>query len=120
MPTGARGNGAVGYSHPAHGGQAKGIQTEHLPINDEGLPESAAAFATLINRVVAALAAGETVLVHCKGGRGRTGMVAAASLVQLGYDPGAAIALVQSVRQGALSTTLKRDYVYQFAKARSA
>jgi protein-tyrosine phosphatase len=52
--------------------EARGVTTEHLPIPDEGLPDSMAAFAALVDRVVTALSGGETVLIHCKGGRGRT------------------------------------------------
>jgi len=100
--------------------QARGIQTEHLPIPDEGLPASMEVFSALVNQVVGALASGETVLIHCKGGRGRTGMVAAACLVQLGYSPVDAIAAIQQVRSGALSVALKRDYIHQFQNARNS
>lgn len=98
----------------------RGIATEHLPIPDEGLPDSMAAFAALVDRVVTALSAGETVLIHCKGGRGRTGMLAAACLVRLGYSPQEAISIVQQVRSGALSTAIKRDYVVQFHAAQTS
>ncbi len=93
---------------------ARGIATEQLPIPDEGLPESMEVFATLVNQVVEAVKAGETVLIHCKGGRGRTGLLAAAALVQLGETPETAIAAVREIRSGALSVALKRDYVYEF------
>lgn len=96
---------------------ARNIQTEHLPIPDEGLPESMQAFSALVNTVVEATAAGETVLIHCKGGRGRTGMLAAACLVQLGFLPADAIDTVRQVRAGALSVALKRDYVHHFYEA---
>ncbi|NJL82150.1 MAG: protein phosphatase [Chloroflexaceae bacterium] len=97
---------------PAHG-----LITEHFPIADEGLPDSMAAFSALVERVVAALSAGKTVLIHCKGGRGRTGMLAAACLVKLGYSPEAAIAKVRQIRSGALSTVIKQDYVFRFYHA---
>lgn len=100
--------------------QARGITTEHLPIPDEGLPDSLDEFAALVETVVTAIAAGETVLIHCKGGRGRTGMLAAACLVKLGCTPAEAIAAVRQVRTGALSTAMKRDYVHQFYQAQIA
>ena len=99
--------------------EAFGITTAHLPIPDEGLPESRVVFSTLVNQVVEAVKAGETVLIHCKGGRGRTGLLAASSLVQLGETPEAAIAAVREVRSGALAVALKRDYVYEFHRAQS-
>lgn len=98
--------------------QNRSMALEHLPIPDEGLPDSMDAFSALVDQVVAAVSAGETVLIHCKGGRGRTGLLAAAALVQLGYGPDAAIAAVRQVRPGALSVPLKRDYVHGFHSSR--
>ncbi|MEL7037053.1 MAG: cyclin-dependent kinase inhibitor 3 family protein [Cyanobacteria bacterium J06592_8] len=94
--------------------QAYGMATEHFPISDEGLPESMADFSALVERLVQAVKSGESLVIHCKGGRGRTGMLAAACLVKLGYSPENAIATVQQNRSGALSTAIKRDYVHQF------
>ncbi len=37
--------------------------------------------------VTASIRAGEGVVVHCRGGRGRTGTVLGAALVRLGHDP---------------------------------
>jgi protein-tyrosine phosphatase len=99
--------------------EARGVAIEHLPIPDEGLPDSMEVFAALVDRVVTALSGGETVLIHCKGGRGRTGMVAGACLVKLGYLPEDAISTVRQVRSGALSTAMKRDYVVQFHEAQA-
>ena len=67
-----------------------------------------------MNKLVNAVRSGETVLIHCKGGRGRTGMMAAACLVQLDYSPQDAIATVQQVRSGALSSAKQRDFIHQF------
>lgn len=94
--------------------KARGMATEHLPIPDEGLPASMADFSALVDTVVNAISAGETVLIHCKGGQGRTGMLGAACLVRLGYTPEEAIATIRQVRTGALSVAIKREYVHQF------
>ncbi len=94
--------------------EALGISTEHLPIADDSLPKSIAAFSALVHKLVNAVRSGETVLIHCKGGRGRTGMMAAACLVQLDYSPQDAIATVQQVRSGALSSAKQRDFIRQF------
>ena len=40
-----------------------------------------------VDFVVARLAAGEGVVVHCHAGRGRTGTVIGCALVRLGHDP---------------------------------
>lgn len=97
--------------------EAYGITPEHLPIPDDGLPESLEAFSALVNKLINVVSSGETVLIHCKGGRGRTGMLAAACLVQLGFSPEDAIALVRQVRSGALSSAMQRDFVHQFQQS---
>ena len=94
--------------------QAHGITSEYLPIPDDGLPESLEAFLTLVNKLINAVSSGETILIHCKGGRGRTGMLAAACLVELGFSPEDAIASVRQVRSGALTSATQRDFIHNF------
>lgn len=43
-------------------------------------------------------------LVHCKGGLGRAGMIAARLLVELGMPPDTAIRQVRLARRGAIET----------------
>jgi protein-tyrosine phosphatase len=95
--------------------RAHGIAAEHFPVPDDGLPDSMESFTALVDRVTAAVKSGETVLIHCKGGQGRTGMLTAAILVELGATSENAIALVRQSRTGALSTEIKRSYVHRFA-----
>jgi ADP-ribosyl-[dinitrogen reductase] hydrolase len=47
------------------------------------------------------------VLVHCRGGLGRAGTIAARLLVELGMEPTKAIASVRAVRPGAIETVQK-------------
>ena len=47
---------------------------------------------------------GGDVLVHCKGGLGRAGMIAARLLAELGVAPKEAVRAVRKVRQGAIET----------------
>lgn len=66
-----------------------GMDWSHLPIADFGTPDNAfrAAWPALSTRLRACLAQGGAVLVHCRGGCGRSGMVALRVLVELGEDP---------------------------------
>ena len=50
------------------------------------------------------LRSGGDVLVHCKGGLGRAGMIAARLLVELGMAPEQAIREVRRARKGAIET----------------
>jgi protein-tyrosine phosphatase len=85
----------------------------HLPIVDVKTPD--AAFERLwIERggeIKALLREGRNVLVHCRGGLGRAGMVAARLLIELGMEPKTAIAKVRAVRPGAIETSDQERYV---------
>ena len=54
---------------------------------------------------------GGKVLVHCKGGLGRAGLVAARILVERGVPPRAAIDAVRTVRPGAVETAAQERHV---------
>ena len=61
-----------------------------FPIRDFGVPEDAATFLRCAREIAGALRAGARIVVHCRGGIGRTGMMAQAVLVGLGMTPQAA------------------------------
>ena len=56
----------------------------HLPMRNFGLPEDAVTFRVEIARIAAGLRAGESVMLHCAAGLGRTGSAAACVLKALG------------------------------------
>ena len=58
------------------------------------------------------LSAGGRVLLHCRGGLGRAGTVAARILIEFGYAPDAAIESVRSARPGAIENSVQERYVY--------
>lgn len=78
----------------------------HLPIKDFSVPDQQFETRWLEEGKVLrqALRSGENILVHCKGGLGRAGMIAARLLVELGMEPKEAIRLVRHKRQGAIET----------------
>jgi len=57
------------------------------------------------------LRSGSDIVVHCKGGLGRAGMMAARLLVEVGVPPEQAIKSVRSVRKGAIETKDQEDVV---------
>lgn len=92
---------------------ARHMRWFHLPIVDVSVPgahfearwaEDGAVLRDLLR-------AGFDVLVHCKGGLGRAGTIAARLLVELGWEPGAAIKAVRSVRPGAIETSAQLAHV---------
>jgi len=84
----------------------RGLDWLHLPIADYSVPSEAfeQAWRTEGVAVRARLRAGSDVLLHCKGGLGRAGMMAARLLVELGQPPDAAIRAVRRARPGAIET----------------
>jgi ADP-ribosyl-[dinitrogen reductase] hydrolase len=51
------------------------------------------------------------VLVHCRGGLGRAGTIAARLLIELGMEPKKAIASVRAARPGAIQTSEQEEFV---------
>jgi ADP-ribosyl-[dinitrogen reductase] hydrolase len=93
------------------------MEWHHLPIRDVSVPD--AAFETAWRKVGPALRdqlrAGCNVLVHCKGGLGRAGMVAARLLIETGWSPADALLAVRQVRPGAVETSAQERYVLGLA-----
>ncbi|HLT25149.1 MAG TPA: cyclin-dependent kinase inhibitor 3 family protein [Zeimonas sp.] len=92
---------------------ARGIDWHHLPIVDVRPPDERfeARWRTsgpMLNRL---LRRGGRVLVHCRGGLGRAGTVAARLLVELGVPPDEAVRRVRDARPGAIETTAQLHYV---------
>ena len=101
--------------HAAGLGQAAeelGMKWHHLPIPDVDVPKDIFqqrwrySGARLRNH----LRKGERVLLHCRGGLGRTGTVAAQLLVELGWKPDSAIQEVRNKRPGAIETYEQEEY----------
>jgi len=90
-----------------------GLDWMHLPIRDVDVPDSRfeQAWALAGQIVHARLDAGQRILIHCRGGLGRTGLVAARVLVERGCAPRVAIHRVRAVRPHAIETTAQEAYV---------
>jgi protein-tyrosine phosphatase len=58
----------------------------HLPVPNFGTPPDARAFRSAIQRIAERLQAGDSVLMHCAAGMGRTGSAAACVLKALGLS----------------------------------
>lgn len=85
----------------------------HAPIPDVTAPGPVfeALWAVIGEGLRDRLRAGFDVLVHCKGGLGRAGTIAARLLVELGVDPVDAIGQVRSARPGAIETSAQEEHV---------
>jgi protein-tyrosine phosphatase len=95
-----------------------GLDVRHFPIIDVWVPrpDEADAFDTLIADIRASLDAGRRVVVHCRGGIGRSGLVAASVVTTYGLGPTDAIARVRQAQPLALETRLQEAYVGQYVE----
>ena len=86
---------------------AEGIQWHHLPIRDFGGPkgDSADTWSEVSRKLHACRKAGGAILLHCRGGQGRSGMIALRLMVEYGEDPDAALMRLRAVRPGAVETS---------------
>ena len=90
-----------------------GIDYMRLPIPDFGVPgpEWEAQWQVACPQLLDRLCAGESILLHCKGGLGRTGTIAARILVELGSSPEESILAVRLARPGTIESREQEAYV---------
>ncbi|WP_228276440.1 ADP-ribosylglycohydrolase family protein [Dechloromonas sp. H13] len=94
-------------------GLPAGITHYILPIVDGAVPSGTweRAWANIGPQVRERLALGERIVIHCRGGLGRTGMVAARLLVEFGEVPATAMRRVRAARPGAIENRRQEEYV---------
>jgi protein-tyrosine phosphatase len=92
------------------------IDYRRFPVPDFGTPEDVAGFYQLIDELVDELDAQKTIVVHCKGGLGRAGTLAASVLVRAGVLPEVAITAVRGTRPGAIENSAQESFVYELAR----
>jgi protein-tyrosine phosphatase len=96
--------------------EEQGMEVLYLPIPDYGVPNASEDddFRPFVEDIANRIEEGETVVVHCRGGLGRSGLVAASVLVALGHSAEEAIDTVRGTRQGAVETPDQEDRVRLF------
>jgi protein-tyrosine phosphatase len=85
-------------NHEARAVKARGMNFMSLPVPDRQVPGSETEVAAALEKINAKLSSGKNVLVHCRQGVGRSGLVAACLLVAKGLDPRAAVESVRAAR----------------------
>jgi ADP-ribosyl-[dinitrogen reductase] hydrolase len=93
--------------------RARHMDWFHLPIPDVSVPDAAfeQQWAGVAPDLMQRLRAGFDVLVHCKGGLGRAGTIAARLMIGMGVPADQAVKAVRAVRPGAIETSAQLAHV---------
>ncbi|KAI9267392.1 protein-tyrosine phosphatase-like protein [Sporodiniella umbellata] len=95
----------------------KNIEIYRLPINDGGCPDSMSVMETTVESINALLRQGSNVLIHCRAGIGRAGLVASCWLLEnfLCQTAEKAVSVVRSQRSVRAVETLKQaNYIIRY------
>jgi len=77
--------------------EQNGIEYESFPIPDRGLPNTRLAN-NFVSKLAKEISEGKHVVIHCRAGIGRTGIIAGGVLVKTGIAPKEALALISESR----------------------
>jgi ADP-ribosyl-[dinitrogen reductase] hydrolase len=93
--------------------RARHMDWLHLPIPDVSVPDATfeQQWAVVAPDLMHRLRSGFDVLVHCKGGLGRAGTVAARLMIGMGVASDQAVRSVRAVRPGAIETSAQMAHV---------
>jgi protein-tyrosine phosphatase len=92
---------------------ARGIVVEQFTIRDVSVPraDQAEAVTALVGSIRAGLCSGRRVVVHCRGGIGRSGLIASIVVGSYGHEAAEAMAIVRTVQPKAVETRGQERYV---------
>lgn len=88
----------------------------HLPIVDLKVPKHKFIdkWQTIKSLLKNELVDGNNIVIHCMGGKGRSGTIAAILLVEFGVNNKEAIEIVRKQRKGAIETTEQEDFILSY------
>lgn len=97
--------------------QELGMAWHHIVIEDDEAPQAdfAAKWQLASPSIQALLAQGDKVALHCMGGSGRTGLLAAHLLLEQGWPLEKIVTEVQALRPGAFTKAVQQDYIQSVA-----
>jgi atypical dual specificity phosphatase len=97
--------------------EAHGLTPRWFPTADLVAPE-AGEFQRLCAAIGERIAQGGSVVVHCRGGLGRTGTVLAGYLVWSGHEPASALGRVRRIQAGYVQTAEQEASLWRLAEHR--
>lgn len=99
----------------------RNMEWMHFPIRDGCAPyaESVPAWHIVSHKLHSLLDRGANILIHCKGGLGRAGMIAARLLCEAGEPFQSAVDRVRTARPGAIETADQLRWIRDVTRPRS-
>ena len=87
-----------------------------MPIVDLGAPNQDFKYKWETTKVLLKneLIDGKNIVLHCRGGKGRAGTIAAILLIEFNYEKQEAIDLVRSRRKGAIESKIQEDFIFSY------
>ncbi|MGF1703799.1 phosphatase [Photobacterium makurazakiensis] len=105
-----------GLTKLAEACQELGMKWYHLPIEDDCAPGASfdANWAEANKAAQALLDKGDSLVIHCMGGSGRTGLIAARIMLSRGAELQSTITQIQALRPGAFTRQPHIDYIQNY------
>jgi len=86
-----------------------GMNFISFPIPDANVPPDQPKFHALVAALASRVNAGEAIGVHCRGCIGRSTVLAACTLIQIGFTADSSLAALQAARGCAIPDTLEQE-----------
>jgi protein-tyrosine phosphatase len=110
-------NGELGLEDESAVANISGLQFISFPIEDRNVPLSSEAADALLNQLGVLLREGASIVIHCRQGIGRSGLIAIASLVLVGKGINEAMAMVTAARDVPVPETAEQiTWLRRFAE----
>ena len=95
---------------------AKNLKWTHMPIEDLKAPDRQFNEKWETTKVLLKndLIEGKNIVIHCMGGKGRSGTIAAVLLIEFGEDNKKAIEIVREKRKGAIETEEQEKFILNY------
>ena len=108
---------SIGLNGEAEAVRSAGMKFLSLPIPDFGILDAFDDASETISQVVDDLEEERTVVVHCRGGIGRSSTIAATALTQINVNPDEAMDLIADARRMKVpETPAQRMWVHGYAQ----
>jgi len=99
----------LGLANESRFCEKHGMLFSSFPIPDRGFPDMGSA-AELVESLFADIHAGEHAVVHCRGGIGRSGLIASAILIRAGHAADRALQMVSEARGVQIPDTEEQEH----------